>query len=191
MLNIVLFGPPGAGKGTQSQFLIDKFQLVHCSTGDMLRAEMASGSQLGQEVKQIIADGKLVGDNIVIELIRNRVGNHPDAKGFIFDGFPRTVAQAEALDALLTELGTSISSMVSLKVPEDELTARLVKRGKESGRSDDNEETIRKRITEYNDKTLPVASYYAGQNKLSDVDGVGSIEDISERVASVLATASN
>ncbi|MEM8899184.1 MAG: adenylate kinase [Bacteroidota bacterium] len=191
MLNIVLFGPPGAGKGTQSKFLIDKFQLVHCSTGDMLRAEMASDSKLGQEVKQIIADGKLVGDHIVIELIRNRVANHPDAKGFIFDGFPRTVAQAEALDTLLTELGTSISGMVSLRVPDDELTDRLIKRGKESGRSDDNEETIRKRINEYNDKTLPVASYYAGQNKLSEVDGVGSIEEISERVSSALATASN
>ncbi|MEM9932422.1 MAG: adenylate kinase, partial [Bacteroidota bacterium] len=133
MLNIVLFGPPGAGKGTQSKFLIEKFNLVHCSTGDMLRAEMASGSTLGQEVKQIIAEGKLVGDDIVIALIRNRVTNHPEAKGFIFDGFPRTVAQAAALDKLLSELHTSISAMVSLSVPEDELTTRLIKRGQESG----------------------------------------------------------
>lgn len=186
MLNIVLFGPPGAGKGTQSKFLIEKFNLVHCSTGDMLRAEMASGSTLGQEVKQIIAEGKLVGDDIVIALIRNRVTNHPEAKGFIFDGFPRTVAQAAALDKLLSELHTSISAMVSLSVPEDELTTRLIKRGQESGRTDDNEETIRKRITEYNEKTLPVATYYGDQGKLSKVNGVGSIEEISDRVSSAL-----
>ncbi|WNJ16340.1 adenylate kinase [Pontibacter sp. G13] len=184
MLNIVLFGPPGAGKGTQSQRVIDTFGLVHLSTGDMLRAEMASGSELGEQVKGIIAAGQLVSDEIVIALIAKRLD--ADAKGFIFDGFPRTVAQAEALDNLLAEKNTAISCMVALEVPEEELVTRLVKRGIDSGRSDDNEETIRKRITEYNSKTLPVAEYYAKQDKLNKIEGVGSIEDIAGRVAGVL-----
>ncbi|GAB4421579.1 MAG: adenylate kinase [Bacteroidia bacterium] len=186
MLNVVLFGPPGAGKGTQSQYVIDAYQLMHLSTGDMLRAEMASGSALGEQVKEIIAAGKLVSDEIVIALIAARLDGNPGAAGFIFDGFPRTVAQAAALDQLLTDKGTAISCMVSLVVPESELVARLVKRGEESGRSDDNEETIRKRIVEYNDKTLPVADYYQQQGKLYEVEGVGSIEEISQRIAAVL-----
>lgn len=186
MLNLVLFGPPGAGKGTQSQKLIEDFKLVHCSTGDMLRAEKASGSELGQRVASIMAAGQLVSDQIVIELIANRIDRHPDAPGFIFDGFPRTVAQAEALDKLLEEKGTSISCMISLIVPEEELVTRLVKRGKDSGRADDNEETIRKRIGVYNSETLPVADYYKGQNKLNEVKGVGTIEEIGERIANVL-----
>lgn len=188
MLNLVLFGPPGAGKGTQSAFIIEKYGLIHLSTGDMLRAEKASGSDLGQRVQAIMDAGQLVSDEIVIELISKRLDANPDASGFIFDGFPRTIAQAQALDRLLVSKGTAISAMVSLHVEDNELVDRLVKRGKESGRADDNEETIRKRIDVYKAQTLPVADYYSDQGKLHDVMGVGSIGDISQRISTLLAT---
>ncbi|MEO0898008.1 MAG: adenylate kinase [Bacteroidota bacterium] len=186
MLNIVIFGPPGAGKGTQSKFLIDNHQLVHCSTGDMLRAAMASGSELGKQVKDIIAAGKLVSDEIVIALIADRIDSNPEAKGFIFDGFPRTVAQAEALDKLLEDKNTSISCMLELVVPEEELIKRLLERGRQQGRTDDNEATIAARIGEYKSKTLPVADFYKGQNKLNQVHGLGSVEEIAHRISDVL-----
>jgi len=186
MLNLVLFGPPGAGKGTQSSIIVDAYNLVHLSTGNMLRAEIQSGSELGKRVQSIIAEGKLVSDEIVIELIRNHLNEHKAAQGFIFDGFPRTVAQAEALDKLMEEYGSPITCMVSLFVHEEELIHRLLERGKQSGRTDDTEETIKARIYEYEEKTLPVAKHYGEQNKLYEVNGVGSIEDISIRIKDIL-----
>ena len=147
MLNIVLFGPPGAGKGTQSEKLIEKYQLVHLSTGDILRSEIARGSELGREAKQIMDQGILVPDAVVIGMIESRLDSNRNAKGFIFDGFPRTTAQAEALDALLMQKGTAIRCMLSLEVPKEELIRRLLNRGKETGRSDDRDvNVIEKRI---------------------------------------------
>jgi adenylate kinase len=182
MINLVLFGPPGAGKGTQSEFVIARYGLIHLSTGNMLRAEMAAQSPLGQKVKSIMDAGQLVSDEIVIEMIANKLNAHRDAAGFIFDGFPRTVAQAEALDAELAKHALSITCMFSLLVPDEELVQRLVKRGLDSGRADDNEETIRRRIGVYQNETLPVASYYQAQGKLYEIPGVGTVEEISSRI---------
>lgn len=179
MLNLVLFGPPGAGKGTQSKKLIDKYDLIHLSTGDLLRGEIAQGTELGLEAKKLMDDGKLVPDAVVIGMISNKLDANKDAKGFIFDGFPRTVAQAEALDQLLESKQSAISGMTALEVNDDELERRLLDRGKESGRPDDaNPEVIRKRIKEYNDKTAPVAGFYQNQNKFKNINGVGSVDDI-------------
>jgi len=187
MLNLVLFGPPGAGKGTQSQKLIEKFQLIHLSTGDLLRGEITNGTALGLEAKKLMDDGKLVPDEVVIGMISNKLKENPDVKGFIFDGFPRTVAQAEALDALLNRHKEEISGMIALEVNEDELEKRLLLRGKESGRPDDaNPEIIRKRITEYKSKTTPVANYYEQQGKLSTVYGIGTIDDIFSKISDVV-----
>jgi adenylate kinase len=179
MLNIVLFGPPGAGKGTQSQKLIDKYNLIHLSTGDLLRSEIATGTELGMKAKSLMDNGILVPDEVVIGMIENKVKEHSHAGGFIFDGFPRTVPQAQGLDKLLMDHGTEISCMIALKVDDEELTKRLLLRGETSGRPDDqNEELIRKRVQEYNTKTTPVADYYAGQNKYCAVEGIGEIEEI-------------
>lgn len=186
MLNVVLFGPPGAGKGTQSGNIIEIYKLVHLSTGDILRGEISIGSELGLKAKTLMDQGILVPDEVVIDMISSRIDENPQAKGFIFDGFPRTIAQAEALDRMLSDKGTSISCMLSLKVSDEELIHRLVKRGKEMGRSDDTEETIGKRIQEYNTKTLPVASFYAGQNKLHEVTGTGKVEEIFRDIAKIL-----
>jgi len=183
MLNIVLFGPPGAGKGTQSNLLIDKYQLVHLSTGDILRGEIAAGSALGLEAKSLMDNGDLVSDEVVIGMIKSKLEKNKNTKGFIFDGFPRTSAQAETLDNLLYEMNTSISIMLSLEVDEDELTQRLLERGKSSGRADDqNEEIIRNRVKEYNKKTAPLKNFYGQQNKLTSIDGVGSIEEINSKL---------
>lgn len=179
MLNLVLFGPPGAGKGTQSQKLIDKYNLVHLSTGDMLRAEIKAETKLGLEAKGLIERGELVPDEVVIGIIAGKLEANAKANGFIFDGFPRTVPQAEALDKLLQEKGTSITQMLALEVNEEELTKRLLLRGKDSGRADDQDESIiRNRVNEYNTKTAPLKNYYAGQNKLTEVEGIGSVDDI-------------
>ncbi len=187
MINLVLFGPPGAGKGTQSANIIEKYQLVHLSTGDLLRSEIKAGTELGLKARSLMDQGILVPDEVVIGMIENKLKSHTGANGFIFDGFPRTVAQAEALDELLAHHGEKINMMVALSVPDDELLARLLERGKSSGRPDDqNEELIRRRIDEYNSKTAPVAEFYRGQGKYYGIDGVGSIEDIFSAICQIL-----
>jgi adenylate kinase len=187
MLNIVLFGPPGAGKGTQSQNLINKYALVHLSTGDILRGEISSGTSLGLAAKKLMDEGLLVPDEVVIGMISNKLDQNQDAKGFIFDGFPRTVAQAEALDQLLVSKQSAISGMIALEVDQEELEKRLLARGKESGRPDDqNPEIIKKRVQEYTSKTAQVANYYQAQNKFYTVEGIGTIEGIFENIAKVV-----
>jgi adenylate kinase len=187
MLNIVLFGPPGAGKGTQSQNLIEKYKLIHLSTGDLLRNEIAQGTALGLEAKKLMDQGILVPDEVVIGMISNKLDTNKDANGFIFDGFPRTVAQAEALDTLLKSKGEEISGMIALEVTDEELEQRLLNRGKESGRPDDaNPEVIRKRIVEYNNKTAPVANYYKSQGKFTSINGIGSIDEIFASICQVI-----
>jgi adenylate kinase len=187
MLNIVLFGPPGAGKGTQSAMLVEKYALNHLSTGDLLRGEIAAGTALGMEAKKLMDQGALVPDEIVIGMIRSKLDQNPGAAGFIFDGFPRTVKQAEALDTLLEEKGTGITCMLALEVSEDELVKRLLNRGKDSGRSDDQDEAIiANRIKEYNMKTAPLADYYAAQNKFKGIHGIGTIEGIFEALCEAI-----
>ncbi len=189
MLNLVLFGPPGAGKGTQSQNLIDNYQLIHLSTGDLLRSEITQGTALGMEAKKLMDQGILVPDEVVIGMISNKLDSNKDAKGFIFDGFPRTVAQADALDALLASKQSAITGMIALEVSDDELERRLLLRGKESGRPDDaNPEVIRKRIVEYNTKTAPVANFYKAQNKFYSIPGVGQIDEIFVSLRQVINT---
>ena len=179
MFNIILFGPPGSGKGTQSQNLVARYGLKHLSTGDLLRSEIAEQTPLGIEAKNFIDKGQLVPDEVVIGMISTALETNPDAQGFLFDGFPRTDAQAEALDKLLHLKKTSIAVMIALDVSEDELIHRLLQRGQSSGRSDDvNEAIIRSRIEEYENKTKPVAEYYKQFDKVVHVKGEGSIDDI-------------
>lgn len=181
MFNLILFGPPGSGKGTQSEKLIAKYGLKHLSTGDLLRSEIAGQTPLGLEAKKLMDKGHLVPDEVVIGMISSALDANPQAKGFLFDGFPRTVAQAEALDKLLKLKGTQIHAMISMLVSEEELVKRLLNRGKTSGRSDDtNEEIIRARIVEYRNKTSVVADYYKQFDKLAEIEGEGSIDEIFE-----------
>jgi adenylate kinase len=183
MFNIVLFGPPGSGKGTQSAHLVEKYGLIHLSTGDLLRKEMKEGSPLGLEAKSLIEQGSLVPDEVVVGMIANAVDNNPDAKGFLFDGFPRTVAQAKALDNLLTSKNTSIATVLFLEVNQQELIARLIGRAKTSGRLDDADPEIQqKRQDVYRNETLPVAGYYQNFDKVDRIDGEGSIEEIFARL---------
>lgn len=192
MLNIVLFGPPGAGKGTQSEKLIAAYQLVHLSTGDILRAEIAAGTALGAEAKKLMDEGVLVPDEIVIDMISAKLDQNRNAKGFIFDGFPRTTKQAKALDELLADKNTSLTKIISLKVSDEELTDRLLQRGRESGRMDDqNEDIIQNRIQEYNSKTAPLEDYYDQQGKLEEIDGVGDINEIFYAISKVIDDETN
>lgn len=179
MLNLVLFGPPGAGKGTQSEKIIDKYKLTHIATGDLFRKNLSEGTALGKLAQGYMDEGHLVPDQVVIDMVDQKIKESGDTNGFIFDGFPRTVAQAKALDDLLAENGTSISGMVALEVSEEELVNRILERGKTSGRADDqNIEKIQTRIKVYNNETLPVASFYKAQNKFSGINGIGGIDDI-------------
>jgi adenylate kinase len=187
MLNLVLFGPPGAGKGTQSQKLIARYNLVHLSTGDLLRAQIAQGTELGLRAKKLMDEGLLVPDEVVIGMIDHALNANKQAAGFIFDGFPRTVPQAESLDQLLGQHNTKVSCMVALEVAEEELVKRLLERGKTSGRPDDQDETkIRKRVTVYNTETAQVAGYYAQQQKFHALNGIGVIEDIFSQICAIL-----
>ena len=183
MLNLVLFGPPGAGKGTQAKFLVDSFELEHLSTGDLLRSEIAAETPLGRKAKVAIEKGEFVPDAVVIELIKSKLESSNGVKGFVFDGFPRTVDQAIALDELLEQYDSNVAGMLSLEVKKDELIARLLGRGKSSGRPDDQDQAIIKnRISIYNEKTLPLIEYYKPQGKHFGIDGMGSIEDIAARL---------
>ncbi len=186
-LNIVLFGPPGAGKGTQSERVINRYNLAHISTGDLFRKHLGEGTDLGLQAQRYMDNGKLVPDEIVIGMVEDKINHTPNTNGFIFDGFPRTVHQAKVLDQLLKLASASISVMILLNVPEDELKTRLRLRATISGRTDDQDEVkIQTRITEYRNKTLPVASYYNQQDKLVTVDGVGSMDEIFGKVCTVL-----
>ena len=186
MLNVVIFGAPGVGKGTQAENIINKYNLVHLSTGNILRAEREAGSELGIEAGKLMDAGSLVPDELVIGIISNCIDNAKDASGFIFDGFPRTVPQAEALDKMLVEKGQNITAVVALNAPQEELTKRLLNRAIEQGRADDNEESITKRVSEYSVKTLPVAEFYQGHGKFYSLDGVGEVELIFSRIQEVL-----
>lgn len=183
MFNIVLFGPPGSGKGTQSAHLVEKYGLIHLSTGDLLRKEMKEGTPLGLEAKSLIEKGSLVPDEVVVGMIANAVDSNPNAKGFLFDGFPRTVAQAQALDHLLSAKDTSIATVLFLEVNQEELITRLIGRAKTSGRLDDADPEIQKKRQDvYRNETLPVAGYYQNFDKVDRIDGEGSIGEIFERL---------
>jgi len=178
MLNLILFGPPGAGKGTQSQFLREKYGLTYISTGEILREEIAAETELGLQVKEIISKGNLVSDEIVADIIENKIAKNLQSSGFLFDGYPRTVKQAETLTNILQKFNMNLSGVLSLEVPEELLIERMLERGKTSGRADDNIDSIKHRFVEYDNKTKPVLDYYKDSGKLYAINGVGAIEDI-------------
>lgn len=187
MFNLILFGPPGSGKGTQSERLISKYGLKHLSTGDLLRSEIAGQTPLGLAAKSFMDKGQLVPDEVVIEMISSALDNNPQANGFLFDGFPRTTAQAEALDKLLAQKGTSIAVVLALQVSQDELVKRLLNRGLTSGRSDDTkEDVILARLVEYEKKTAAVADYYKKYDKVVYINGEGSIDDIFDSLSDAI-----
>lgn len=189
MLNIVIFGAPGSGKGTQSERIMAKYGISHISTGDVLRAEMKNGTQLGKVAKGYIDQGQLLPDNLIVDMLASTLDGLKDSKGVIFDGFPRTIAQAEALKEMLAVRGQAVSVMLDLDVPEDELMTRLLKRGQESGRADDNEETIRKRLTVYHSQTAPLIDWYKKEGLYAHIDGLGELERITADICRAIDAA--
>lgn len=187
MLNIVIFGAPGSGKGTQSARIVEKYGVSHISTGDVLRAEIKKGSELGKVAKGYIDQGQLLPDALIIDILASVLDSLKDSRGVIFDGFPRTIPQAEALKEMLSERGQDVSVMLDLDVPEDELIDRLIKRGQESGRADDNLETIKKRLTVYSEQTSPLKDFYKAEGKYQHINGVGSMDAIFDEIASVIS----
>jgi adenylate kinase len=187
MINLVLFGPPGSGKGTQAHKLIEKYGLIHISTGDLFRYEIGHSTPLGRQAKAFMDKGELVPDSVTIGMLRNKVEAHPQAQGFIFDGFPRTIAQAKALDNLLTEKGTSVAALIALQVDDEEIVHRIKLRGATSGRPDDSDETIiRNRIAVYKSETSPVFDYYAAQSKSHSINGIGGVQEIFGRLSAAI-----
>ncbi|MGB4204917.1 MAG: adenylate kinase [Bacteroidales bacterium] len=186
MLNIALFGPPGAGKGTQSKLLIKKYNLTYISTGDILRREISENSELGRQAKSIIEKGGLVSDEIIVQIIENNISKNLHTNGILFDGFPRTVVQAYILEGLLFKLGVSLTCMLSLEVPREELMHRMLERGKIEGRSDDTKEVIENRFKEYDAKTIPVAEFYKEKGKYFPINGVGTIDDVFQRLTQAI-----
>lgn len=187
MLNIVLFGAPGCGKGTQAARLKERYGIRHVSTGEVIRGEIARGTELGRSMESYIIRGELAPDSLVIDIIAHYVEEHRDCAGNIFDGFPRTTAQAEAFDEILTRHGLKVDVMVCLEVPEEELVRRILLRGKDSGRADDaSEEVIRNRIATYRAQTAVVADYYAAQGRYASVNGVGTMDEVFDRICSVI-----
>jgi len=187
MINLILFGKPGAGKGTQSAFLKEKYKLVHISTGDLFRYNIKNGTDLGNLAKSYMDKGDLVPDQVTIDMLEAEVDRNPEAKGFIFDGFPRTKSQAETLDRFLATKGMDITATVALEADDDLLVSRLLERGKSSGRTDDQDEIkIRNRFEEYNQKTAVLKTYYHAQNKFHSVNGIGTIEEITSRLTQLI-----
>lgn len=191
MLNIVIFGAPGSGKGTQSARIVEKFGINHISTGDVLRAEIKNGTELGKTAKGYIDQGQLIPDELMIDILASVFDSFTDSKGVIFDGFPRTIAQAEALKKMLAERGQAVSIMLDLEVPEEELMTRLIKRGQESGRADDNEETIQKRLVVYHSQTTPLIDWYKAEEQYCHINGLGTMEGIFEEIANAIEKVAN
>ncbi len=186
MLNIVITGAPGSGKGTQSDLIVKNYGLYHISTGDMLRAEIKAGSEIGKQAEQIIAEGRLVPDEVMIEMLHKQILEHKDAKGFIFDGFPRTVAQAEALDKMLAGVGEKIDILLVMNVKHETLVERLILRGQTSGRADDNKETIEKRLAVYTENTLPVIDFYRSTGRLTEADNNTTVDECFAQIKNII-----
>ena len=187
-MKIIMLGAPGAGKGTQAKMIAEKYNIPHISTGDIFRANIKNGTELGKKAKSYMDKGQLVPDELTLDLIMDRFKEDDCKNGYVLDGFPRTIPQAEALKVMLKERGQDISVMLDLDVPEEELMTRLIKRGKESGRADDNEETIKKRLVVYNTQTSPLKEYYKGEGKYQHINGLGTMEGIFEDICKAVDT---